>query len=172
MAASLFRARSFTLLLLSNLSGFTLLLLDRSSMGKRRALIKEARKPHAGAAGDKPGGGVKKNKKKKLKIKPLVAAAAASSDIFGRALPALPALTTKGSTSVGHRPEPTEPPAAAFDDVDKNELFRRVISYNAPSSGMIPTDEHRSRMETLKQRKRLPKSERRAQQTARYVLKK
>ena len=142
-------------------------------MGKRRALMKEARKPHAGAAGaTAPGGAGVKKKKKKLKIKKGPVIAAASADLFGRALPAIPALVTKGSTSAGHIEPPSEPPSTAFEDVDKNELFRRVISYTAPSSGMIPTDEHRARMETLKQRKRLPKCERRAQQAARYVLKK
>lgn len=148
---------------------------DSRPMAKRRGLLATARKPHTaksmGVAEKSKKGGAQKSslKKRKLKIKKLGlaataksrpaaadASAAAEDDMFASAI----STETDGrGGDVDMVPDTDDAPRRpeAFEDVDKNEIFRRVCSFNAKPSGMIPIDAHRARQTELKNAKMLKK---------------
>eukprot|EP00310_Coccolithus_braarudii_P023510 CAMPEP_0183341786 /NCGR_PEP_ID=MMETSP0164_2-20130417/8003_1 /TAXON_ID=221442 /ORGANISM="Coccolithus pelagicus ssp braarudi, Strain PLY182g" /LENGTH=157 /DNA_ID=CAMNT_0025512197 /DNA_START=10 /DNA_END=483 /DNA_ORIENTATION=+ len=130
-------------------------------MSKRAGLVKVARRGHSaksmGASKERPGGAQKSSlKKRRLRLKgrkltsTAVAAAAvvADDDMFAKAL-APPVRFAPSISAV----EPAVERPAAFENEDKNELFRRVVSMNGAPSGMIAADEHRSRQDALKSQK-------------------
>jgi len=152
---------------------------------RRKGLLKMAQRPHerkASSDSQLPGRhqtvGVKKKsrKKKKKPLKIKVAAKPAGSadaemeaDIFGLALAAPSGSMAVPATSAAAASPPAEavqqPPA--FADADKNELFRRVISYNGIQSSLHPRDARRQHDELLKRQKVL----RREQKYERFVTK-
>ncbi|KAL1503231.1 hypothetical protein AB1Y20_011287 [Prymnesium parvum] len=144
-------------------------------MGKRRALLKAAARPHASDASRKKPRATKLRKKAKLPADrrhsaqaatPTAAAAFLSAlqhdvDMFDRALPTVAQLRRRAA-------RPRAPPArpAAFADDSKETMLREVLRAAAAQrpSGRIPSDEHRARMEALK----VQAAERRAAKAARW----
>ena len=161
-------------------------------MGARRTgMIKMGQRPHerkATSDGMLPGrhqaAGVKKKqnrRKKPLKIKvaekqtqPATSGADApmaetETDMFGMAL-AAPVRTAAFASA--DAPAAADAAAAAqqpraFADADKNELFRRVISYSGTKHGLHPRDARRQHEELLKRQKEI----RREQKNERFITK-
>lgn len=144
---------------------------------KRSGLIKMASRPHERkGSGVTSTGAIKKAGKKKLKLNlatkapasgmPAAVAAGGASDMFGMAL-TTPALNPFGSSAVEAPAEPAVEQPPAFADADKNDLFRRVISYGGSDAKLHPADAHRQHCEELRRRKALRKQEK----DARFITK-
>ena len=141
---------------------------------RRSGLVRIAGRPHERGPASK---GVKKKKAKKLKLKlpaaqkPQPAAAAplqppVEGDMFGLAL-STPAMTSFAPIPAAAASEPAAPPAPAFADASKEELFRSVVSNTDYSYQLHPADQHRQRQIELKKQAAI----RRAQKNERFITK-